>query len=291
MMLPLLLAAGVGMVSCRRSADADALPDEIVAQVGDSALMMREVLVRIPYGMTPADSAMLFNSIVDGWIDRLLLEDLGRDNIDEMAEIERMVNDYRKRLIVATYRRKLREAHRQSVPDDTIRRYYAGHPDEFILERPVVKGLYVKLPADASRLGEVRRWLMTATPEAIDNLERYGLNDAIEYSFFEDNWTDWNLIARQIPYRFGDADQFVGTRRDFETTYGGMTYLLHISDHMPSGNIMPYEVAYPLISERLEGNWNEANERALMQRIHAKARREGKLRDFRQTPQPADKKI
>ena len=236
---------------------------------------------RIPSGIAPSDSTLLFDAIVDGWIERLLLEQLGMENIDDMAEIDRMVDEYRKKLIVASYRRSLRASHRWTVPEDSIKSYWRAHAGEFTLGRPVVKGCYVKVPADVSRIAEIRRWMQTATPDAIDNLEKYGLSDAVEYSFFTDKWTDWNLLSRQIPYRFGDADAFVSRHRNFETTYGGMAYMLHISAWLPSGQPMPYEVAAPLIAEVLEADAGEAYERRLIAGLYARARKEGRLTDNR----------
>ncbi|MDE6010992.1 MAG: hypothetical protein K2F87_06085 [Muribaculaceae bacterium] len=277
----ILMAAGYALQSCRGKGEEAPAEPEIIVQVGDTALTMTDVLRRIPQGLAAADSTALFNSVVESWLERILLDELARDNIDDMDHIERMVEEYRRKLIVASYRRTLRASHRWKVPEDSVRRYYEAHQEELTLERPVVKGLYVKLPADASRRADIRLWMIPATPDAIDNLEKYGLRDAIEYSFFEDSWTDWNLIARQIPYRFEDADQFVRNKQNFETTYGGMTYLLHISGYKPGGETMPYEVAAPLIAERLEGVAGERYERELIRNLYVQARKDGRLRDYR----------
>lgn len=278
-----LLLIGSGMGSCKKADAKDAEGSEIVVEVGDTALTLIDVTRRIPRGLSESDSTELFNSIVDSWIDRLLLEQLGNENIDDMADIDRMVETYRRKLIVASYRRNLRASHRWRVPEDSVKRYYREHSEELTLTSPVMKGLYLKLPSDASRLPDIRRWMMTATPDAVDNLEKYGLQDAIKYSFFEDSWTDWSIIAKDIPYRFEDADEFVRTRQNFETSYGGITYLLHISEYMPSGDRMPYEVAAPVIAEILEGDAGEKYEKDLIRSLHARAQKEGRLRDHRNT--------
>ena len=80
------ILAGYGLPSCGGEAVSDtrAHDSEIVAEVGDSILTLTDVERRIPYGISPTDSAALFNSIVDGWVDRLLLEDLGNENSDDL---------------------------------------------------------------------------------------------------------------------------------------------------------------------------------------------------------------
>lgn len=281
LIMPALIISVIAAACSRKTAQENTMTDEVVAEVGDSALMLTEVQRRIPYGVSSADSLALFNSIVDSWIERLLLESFGNENIDDMENIERMVEEYRKKLIVASFRRSLRASHRWHVSEDSVRKYYMLHSDEFVLGRPVIKGLYLKIPSDNSRLPDIRRWMMTATPDAVDNLERYGLSDAIEYSFFTDKWTDFNIFTRKIPYRFEDQDKFVEQNRNFETSYRGMTYLLHISSFLPSGEKMPYDVASPQIAEVLEGDSGEKYERQLIASLYARARKEGKLRDYR----------
>lgn len=276
----ILSSALVPLSGCARknAASAACNTSDVLVQVGDSSLTMREVLVRIPSGLAEADSAALFNSIVDGWIQRMLIEDIAEKNIDNIDEIDRLVADYRKKLVIDAYRRQLRESGSKAPADDAVKRYYEQHEDEMILQRPVIKGLYVKLPDDSRRLADVRRWMITATSDAIDNLERYGLTDAIEYSFFEDNWIDWEVLARQIPYRFDNPDIFVRENVNFETSYGGMTYLLHIKEYIPSGEKMPLEVAKPVISERLETLQGEEYEKHLLANLYSRARRNGRLK-------------
>lgn len=264
----------------------DSMPEDAIVMVGDSVLTRREVEIRIPAGTAPEDSVALYHSIVDGWMEKMLLTEIASENVEDMEEINRLVEDYRKKLIIANYRQKLRESRRDGIAQKAVDDYYNAHSDEMLLEAPVVKGLYVKLPADAQRLPDVRRWMMTATPDAIDNLEKYGLADAIEYSFFPDRWTDWYLISRQIPYRFGNADEFVGSRRNFETTYRGFTYLLHISEWLPTGEKMPKEVADPKIRELLTTEQGDRYEHEIIGRIYQQAIKDGKLRLINYTALP-----
>lgn len=253
---------------------------DLLVIVGDSALAMREVLAKIPSGMAPEDSAEMFHRIVERWMENMLLTELASENIEDLERINRLTDDYRRKLIIATYRSNLRDAHTggKKIPADSISRYYERHKDELLLTRPVIKGLYVKLPSDTKRLSDIRRWMQTATSDAIDNLEQFGLTDAIEYSFFEDQWIDWEVIRRQIPYRFVDADEFVKRTVNFETEHRGMTYLIHISGFIPSGEQMPMEVAIPVIRQRMESDQGEIYEKKLINGLFRKAHDEGRLR-------------
>lgn len=263
----------------------DSLPEDILVTVDDSTLTLRDVAGRLPAGLSPEDSTSMLHSIVDGWIERMLLARIAEENSEDMEEIDRLVEDYRKKLIIASYRRKLRETHSDGVSDKEVAGYFKAHGAEMILEAPVIKGLYVKLPTDASRLSDVRRWMMTATPDAIDNLEKYGLDDAVEYSLFQDRWMDWESIARQIPYNFGNPDEFISKRHNFETTHRGFTYFLHISSSLASGNPMPKETADPIIRELLSNERGDRFEQSVIAGLYRKAQKEGRLKLYNYEPE------
>ncbi len=282
----IVISLAVAPLSGCRGTDSDSGRDSIdlvqdaLVSVGDSILTRREVEMRIPQGISKEDSAALFNSIVEGWLEQMLLTDIAERNIDDPEEIDRMVEDYRKRLIIACYRRKLRESRKDGVAQKDVDQYFKENADGMILETPVVKGLYVKIPSDANGLSDVRRWMLTATPDAIDNLEKYGLNDAIEYSFFEDRWTEFNTISRQIPYNFGDTDGFVASHKNFETSFRGFTYLLHITDFILSGRKMPKDIAEIHIREQLERVNDNDFETRMISNIYDQAVKDGKLKYY-----------
>lgn len=224
---------------------------EKLVQVGDSSLYLQDVLTKIPAGLDPADSARMFNNIVETWVRNLVLADVAEKNIPDPEKIERMVESYRNTLIVNEYLSSMAEKDANDIPDSRIREYYDSHQGEFILTQPIVKGGFVKLASTDKNLEKVRKWMEEFSDETVDKIEKNGLRQATRYDYFRNDWHDWSTIADQIPYRFGDADAFVKGNSFFETTDGGSTYLLHISDYMPSGSMMPYEYARIKIREIL----------------------------------------
>jgi hypothetical protein len=240
-------------------------------------LTYEQVLLSIPSGLESSDSLALFNAIVDNWIEERLLRNLAEENIEDPAEIERMVEDYRRELVVTQYRRKMKEDSRREVSDKEVRTYYDRQGDNMRLEHPLIKGIYIKIPEDAEQRDDVRRWIKEASSRSADRLEKYGLKGAMQYDWFMDKWVDWQVIADQIPYRFGNSDEFVKDNNDFELTLGGSTYLLHISDRLLSGDKMPYEFAAPIVRETLLSSRRAQYERSLLRSLYNKALKEGKL--------------
>lgn len=228
------------------------MQDDVLLMMGDSALTMQEVVSRIPIGISPSDSAAIFRKIISGWIEGMVLTDMAKDRLPDFEEIERKVDDYRNRLIVMSYLSMMRSSSNHKVSEDSVRRFYDAHHKDMLAERPLVKGVLLKVPASASGLSEIKRCVFTASSESLDELESKWATDALQYDYFEHTWVDWQTIAEQIPYRFFDPDAFVTSTKNFETSSGGSVYLLHISEYLPSGSELPFEFAAPRITAILE---------------------------------------
>ncbi len=250
---------------------------DVLVSVGDSILTLSDVERRIPSGLSDQDSTEMFNSIVERWVRTMMLRDIARENVEELEKINRLADDYRDNLIIERYlRSKVKEV--PGISQQSIKIYYEEHGSEMKLTQPLVKGIYLKVADSEERLGNIRKWMASASSSAVDKIEKYGLRQASQYEFFKDNWVDWNEVADQIPYRFYDADAFLSSTKDFETSYSGSTYLLHIYDFLPSGSQMPYEYASRRIADML-GRDNKASYRqSLLSSLYKKGIRDGRLK-------------
>lgn len=263
---------------CEKSESTPVSGDVALLSVGDSSLMLSDVVRRIPEGLAETDSVAMFNSIVDSWIQDMLLIDVASENLPDMERIERMVADYRNRLIMMEYRKRMKNDTQLAVRDADIKSYYEAHADDMRLEHPVIKGIYIKVPSNADRIENVRQWVYAATRESVDKLEKYGLKGAMQYDWFVDRWVDWETVADQIPYRFYDADAFVESTVNFETEYNGSTYFLHISEYLKSGDVMPYSFAEEQIREMIMQQGKRDSDRRLMQSLFDNAVKSGRLK-------------
>lgn len=276
--LPLVVIAAPAVVSCGGGAPAAERADRVLLWVGDSALQEREILTRIPAGLTSEDSTRLFRSLVDAWIKERLLLKLASENLDDFEEIEKKVADYRNRLIVAQYVGEMTEGRVGEVSEAEVKNYFQRFGAEMVLEQPLVKGVYLKVADNAERLGELKGWAMHPSRESVDRLEKYGLKEAMQYDYFMDRWVDWTQIADQIPYAFGDPDEFLATHRNFETTRDGAVYVLHVAQYLGSGEKMPYSFAQGRIREALLRSRLADFELSLAETLYKKAQASGTLK-------------
>ena len=247
-------------------------PDaDIVAQYRDSVLRVSDVVRQMPPGIAQADSAVLAAAIIDSWIEGFLIEDLAWSQVDDRDRINRLTERYRRSLIADSYRRKMRAKGVQPVDTGSVRDYYRRHMPEMRLERPIVKGLFIRVPATSRHLDDIRGWMANPGPETYDALENVGLKETASFRYFADRWVDFDALAGEIPYRFGDADLFVRSTADFETEHNGMVYILHISEFRPSGDLMPEEYAAPIIEDRIKASNLADYEQALIKALRKSA--------------------
>ncbi len=277
-----LYAAAVialGLSSC--SSGVDASQSDTLVSLGNATLTRNELCVDMPRGLSEQDSLKYSRAYIASWIENRLITEVAADEIDT-KDIDRLTEDYRRQLIALEYRRLMYETHAGDEPaEDSLRAYYSSHNSEFILERPLVRGIYLKVPDDAPNLAVIKRLYRSSRRDDIDRLEKEVLTSAIHYDYFRDKWIDWEQIESHIPYDFGaSGDKFLSGRTHFETSAGGFTYLLEINDMLPAGAIMPFENARRMITDRLNTNRRREYDERLRRDLYDEALKSGKLKIF-----------
>ncbi|MDE5791260.1 MAG: hypothetical protein K2H96_08540 [Muribaculaceae bacterium] len=250
----------------------------VLVSVGDSSLNLEDVERLIPAGLTSEDSVEMLHSIIDHWIETRVLEEVARENVIDLEEIDRLTQNYRNRLIVDEYLRKMGENAPSDVNRSEVENYYRQFGDSLRLEQPILKGIYLRTSERDPQLDNIRRWLSSGSEVEIDELEKRGLREATGYEYFTDRWVAWEDVARQMPVRVEDADLFLKENRDFDTVRGGSVYLLHVTDYIPSGEVMPKEFALARISEILADRRVGEYRKNLKKSIYRKALKEGRLK-------------
>lgn len=244
-----MLAAA--FVSCRSDSDKKVPADALVV-INNIWFGPSDLKAVMPGGLTPEDSAKFAKAYIRSWIDAEVISQLAAREIDT-KEIDKMTRQYRNELIMMEYTRRMAdEKAPRSIDEDTIKAYYDEHKEEFVLRRPLVKGVYLKLADDSKSLPAARKLYRSHKQSDIDKLDKSRLDGAVHYDYFRDNWIDWEQIELRIPYDFGgSADAFLRQKQNIDVSVDGFTYLLDISDVLHTGQPMPYEVARELIVDRM----------------------------------------
>jgi len=226
---------------------------EIVAKVKDRTLSRAEVLRMIPRSTSSADSLLMAENYIQKWVKDALVYDVALRNLsDEMVEIDRLVNEYRYSLLRYRYQERLiRERLSGNIRESDKIIYYDENQKKFKLDRPLIKGLFLKIPINAPGLPDVKTWYKSTSQESLEKIEKYSVQNAIFYDYFYDRWVDFDDVSSNIPIRIADANSFLRNNRTVEISDSSYCYLLNIKEYLPAGSIAPYEYAEPNIIEML----------------------------------------
>ncbi len=226
---------------------------DILVTVGNAVLTLDDLRKQLPSGLSAEDSTALAHSYIRSWIDSRLISEIASQNIGDLTEIDRMTEQYRNELITYEYRRRMFDDRIKSeITEDSIKKYYDENLTELKLQRPILKGIYLKIPNESPSLKNAKKWYVSTKTEDIDKLEKQCLDGAIHYDYFRDRWVDWERIESLIPAEFGsDPNAFLATHKNLEISQGDFTYLLSISEYIHSGKTMPYEFAKETIKDIL----------------------------------------
>ncbi|MDR0843592.1 MAG: peptidyl-prolyl cis-trans isomerase [Tannerella sp.] len=235
--------------ACRSSVPNE--DSEVLARVQGVFLNRSDVEKVIPKGISSADSLLMAENYIRKWVKDVLAYDVAKKNIgSDEADISRLVEEYRHSLIRHRYEENLvRTRLSAEIRESEKRTYFQENPQKFLLDKNLIKGLFLKVPADAPRLNDVRKWYKSNDPKAVESIEKYSIQNASIYEYFYDRWVDFEEVSDKIPVHIPDAKQYLKANRSIETTDSAYIYFLNISECLLAGNTSPYEYAEPQIRE------------------------------------------
>lgn len=216
--------------------------EQALVSVKGKTLYLDEINEVIPKGLNPADSTLAAEAYIKMWIKNELIYDKAIGNLSDKDAINELVENYRQSLITYTYQEQLvKERLRKNISDNELLKYYNEHPDQFQLETEVVKGLFLKVPKTSPQLNDLKKWCKQNDNKAIENIEKYSLQNAVIYDFFYDRWVSLDDVLVNIPQRISDNKQFLSNNKFFEAEDSTFVYLLKVKEYIFAGKEAPFE--------------------------------------------------
>ena len=247
----ILLTLSVSLFACKKAIQTDE-PDALV-KVNDRILTRNEVESLIPKGTTSADSLLLAESYIKKWVkDELVLKIAQRNLGSDKETIDKLVGAYRRSLLRYRYQEKLiQEKLSDEIQESDVLTYYDTNKEKFVLDKNLIKGLFLKVPADAPNLSEVKTWYKSGNVASLEKIEKYSIQNAAIYEYFFDKWVDFDEIRNNIPNQISNPESFLRTNKTLEVTDSSFCYFLNIRQVLLKGQVEPFEYAEPRIREIL----------------------------------------
>jgi len=219
--------------------------DMALVNVNGKILYKNEINEIIPKGLNPTDSTLAAEAYIKMWIKNELIYEKAAENIVDKDKIDELVDNYRQSLTIFTYQEQLiKERLSKNVTEKEMKAYYEANSDKFELESDIVKGLFLKVPLTAPQLEDLKKWYKQSNEQAIENIEKYSLQNAVIYDYFYDKWVTLDDVMTSIPYSMnGNTKQFLTNNKNLEVQDSSFVYLLNIKEYVLAGNNAPYEFA------------------------------------------------
>lgn len=224
-----------------------------LVEVSGEFLYKEDLQAALPLNISKDDSVLFAEHYIRNWIEDALLFDKAEGNIPDNDKISKLVENYRRALIMHTYQEELvNQKLANDISEEEINAYYEKNKELFRLDNPLVKGLFIKVPLSSPDLGNVRVWYRKNNQDVIEKLEKYSLRNAVSYDYFYDRWTSVPDVAAKIALKVLDTDaNYLDKNRNVEVKDTAFCYFLHIEDFLGKDKQKPLDFARDEIKEIL----------------------------------------
>lgn len=215
-----------------------------LVEVSGEFLYKEDLQAALPLNISKDDSVLFAEHYIRNWIEDALLFDKAEGNIPDNDKISKLVENYRRALIMHTYQEELvNQKLANDISEEEINAYYEKNKELFRLDNPLVKGLFIKVPLSSPDLGNVRVWYRKNNQDVIEKLEKYSLRNAVSYDYFYDRWISVPDVAAKIPLKVLDTDaNYLDKNRNVEVKDTAFCYFLHIEDFLGKDKQKPLDL-------------------------------------------------
>jgi hypothetical protein len=140
------------LVSCTQSKIGD---DTLIVKAGSKVLSKSDLDENIPAGLPYNDSIIAAEHYIRTWITGVLMYNIAEKNTSDMTQINRLVENYRKSLVIYQYQEQLiNEKLIKKITEQDLYKYYEDNKEKFKLDKYLAQGVFLNL-ADSLPLGDI----------------------------------------------------------------------------------------------------------------------------------------
>ena len=219
---------------------------EPIAQVGKHVLTMEELSKSIPDYLDDTDSSLWAEDYIKRWIQSELLLMKAEETLEgDMKDVSKELEEYRNSLIVYRYKNELMKQKMDTAVDEAdILKYFNENRESFILNRNIVKAIYIKVPVEVSNPENIKDLCVSNDPDQLAKLNEYCISYAKTYDRFNDQWVAADMVLKNTPIEIANQEHFLERNRFVESSDMNYYYIVCIRDYRLSGQVSPLEYVY-----------------------------------------------
>jgi hypothetical protein len=217
--------------------------DKVVAEVGGKKLYLTDVSAVVPSDLPREDSAIMADDYIRKWVRQELVLQKAEENLSaELKNVTRELEEYRNSLIIFRYKNELMAQRMDTtVTDAEILELYSQTPENFSLDRCIVKAVYMKIPADFANPDLLKQMAANTSEEGIIEIRDYCLQYAKGFDIFTDRWVRFDRVIANIPVTIENPEQFLQQNQFVEHTDDEYYYLMAIHEYKLKNDQAPVD--------------------------------------------------
>lgn len=242
--LVLAVLSGFMLLSGCKTSSKDNLSDP-VASIDDKVLTKKELQDAIPDNMTKPDSIIFAQDYVTRWVkSQLVLRKAEQNLTTDELNIDKLIEEYRTSLLTYQYTQKLLEQkYAPIITTSEIDSYYAKMRDNFKLNEPIIKGVFIKISKASPNIEDVSQLAKSERPADLVKLQSYCYQNAKRFEVFVDNWELLSKYSTDFPVQLADPAGYFRSQSYYEAQDLEFKYILAVRDIRFENDPAPVEFA------------------------------------------------
>jgi hypothetical protein len=217
--------------------------EDPVARAYGNYLYKSDIQGLVPPGTSAEDSTKLVKSYIELWIKKKAVVNKAEFNLTpEQKNIDNLLEEYRTSILTYEYEKQMVAQKLDTVlTDSEIQTYYYQYKQDFLLQDPIIKGVYFRILRSSSRLPEFRNLAHSYGDLAYKRLVDLGAQVADFTDSFEENWLSFPLLMQKMPGTVQDPKQFLQRYKYIEAEDERFYHFARIIDYKLPGEPAPPE--------------------------------------------------
>lgn len=236
----------IGLISsCQLSLFKDPAEDPVLVTAYGKSLRKSEIpftFSELP--LSKQDSEVFIQTYINTWIESQVMLNKSEINVDQeyLELVNQKVVDYRNSLMIYEYEKKLiLQNIDTTISNDDIQEYYEKNTDNFNLNDPIVRCLFLKVNKKSTVLEEFSKHYQLKNAEDSVFIHDMAKLEAEKYMIDFQQWKPVEYVISELPIadKITDVNVFLDRNRLVEMQDNQYVYFLHVLDYRKQGQNAP----------------------------------------------------
>lgn len=224
--------------------DPEQIKNNAIARVDEQYLFREDLATIFPEKISAEDSAQIAERFINNWIRKQLMIMESAKNVPyNQEELERKVQDYRNSLLIYEYEKQYVQKNlNKEIGTAEVEEYYNSNQDNFQLKQNIIKGIFIKVPKNAPKLANLRKFADLKQADDMAKLKSYAYRFATEFMVDDSVWVNFDELIVGTPLMsIPNKVQWLKNNKYVETNDEDYIYILNIRDYKINDELSPLE--------------------------------------------------